>query len=68
MRTHDAKRGQRGQGHIYRRGRVWWIRYSVRGKRYDESSGSTRKTDAQELMRLRIGKVAWGYTSLLRRR
>src|SRR6266550_445169 len=32
---------RRDFGHLYRRGDTWWIRYSVGGRRYRESSGST---------------------------
>jgi integrase len=52
----------RGQGRVYRRevgGReisVWWMDYSIRGKRHRESSGTTSRRDALELLRQRIGK------------
>ncbi|HVS60892.1 MAG TPA: tyrosine-type recombinase/integrase [Gemmatimonadaceae bacterium] len=52
----------RGQGRVYRPkvgGReiqVWWLDYGVRGDRHRESSGSTSKRDALELLRQRIGK------------
>ncbi len=51
----------RGLGRVFRpkvRGEqtaVWWLDYSVRGKRHRESSGTTNKTDAQRLLRERIG-------------
>jgi hypothetical protein len=52
----------RGQGTVFRpniQGRVtqiWWLDYSVRGKRHRESSGVTSKRDALELLRQRIGR------------
>lgn len=39
---------------------VWWIAYSRGGKRYAESSGSTRKKDAVALLSLRGGDIARG--------
>lgn len=52
----------RGQGRIFRpkvKGRetnVWWLDYSTRGKRHRESSGTTSKRAALEVLRVRIGK------------
>lgn len=47
----------RGQGRLYRQpgSAVWWLDYSVRGKRHRESSGSTRRSDAADMLRQRIG-------------
>jgi hypothetical protein len=51
----------KGQGRVFRpkvRGRetaVWWLDYSVGGRRQRESSGTTSKTNAQRLLRERIG-------------
>ncbi|MBI3046854.1 MAG: site-specific integrase [Acidobacteria bacterium] len=39
---------------------VWWISYSRGGKRYAESSESTRKKDATTLLQLREGDIAHG--------
>ena len=39
---------------------TWWIQYSVRGKRYRESSGSANRNDAVKLLRDRLGAVAQG--------
>jgi integrase len=39
---------------------TWWIQYSVRGKRYRESSGSTNHADAVKLLKRRIGNAAEG--------
>ncbi len=50
----------RGQGRVYRpkvRGEptaVWWLDYSVNGRRYRESSGKTTKTEAGALLPQRI--------------
>jgi integrase-like protein len=51
----------RGLGRVFRpkvdgkQTAVWWLDYSVGGKRHRESSGFTSKTDAQDLLRRRIG-------------
>ena len=45
---------------MYRRGRVWWIQYFVRGQIVPESSGSTATADAENLLKQRIGEVAAG--------
>lgn len=49
-------------GCIYRRkdSRSWWIKYVRAGKAYHESSGSVRKGDATDLLRLREGDIARG--------
>ena len=47
-------------GSIYKRGRVWWIRYSRAGKDYWESAKSRKKTVATELLKLREGALAIG--------
>jgi integrase len=39
---------------------VWWIKYRRGGKPYYESSDSTRKRDAVDLLRCREGKIAEG--------
>jgi integrase len=39
---------------------TWWLQYSVRGKRYRESSGSTNRADAVKLLKRRIGEAAQG--------
>jgi len=47
-------------GEVKLRGRVWWIRYCQNGKREEESSHSTSKTVAIDLLRVREGKAASG--------
>lgn len=39
---------------------TWWLQYSVRGKRYRESSGSTNRAHAVKLLKRRIGEAAQG--------
>ncbi len=49
-----------GTGRIYQRGEVWWIDYSFRGKRYRESTESTKKGDATALLRQRLAEMGTG--------
>ena len=39
---------------------TWWIQYSVRGKRFRESSGSSTRGDALNLLKQRVGEAAQG--------
>ena len=50
----------RGFGYLYKRGKVWWIRYSVRGRDFRESSGSEKDTDAMRLLKRRWKEVGKG--------
>lgn len=47
-------------GELKRRGDIWWIRYYRNGRRYEESSGSTKEGDAKSLLRLREGDIERG--------
>ena len=47
-------------GTIYKRGDTLWIQYFRNGKRYRESTGSERETDAKRLLRLREGDIERG--------
>jgi integrase len=47
-------------GALKKRGNVWWIRYSRNGKRYEESSHSSKQGDARTLLQLREGDAARG--------
>lgn len=47
-------------GELKQRGQIWWIRYYKNGKRYEESSGSTKESDAKSLLRLREGDIERG--------
>jgi integrase len=47
-------------GTIYRRGRIWWIKYYRNGKPFRESSKSQKFSDAKRLLRRREGEVAIG--------
>ena len=47
-------------GELKRRGQIWWIRYYKNGRRYEESSGSTKEAAAKGLLRLREGDIERG--------
>ena len=51
---------KRGLGRIYRRGNVWWVQYSVHGKRHRESTHSSQRSDAVRLLKQRFGDAAQG--------
>ena len=44
------------QGEV-REGAKWWIKYFHNGTEYRESSGSTKKTDAERLLKQREGEI-----------
>jgi hypothetical protein len=43
-------RSRRGTGHIYQRGRIWWVKYYRNGQAYFESSHSERAEEAERLL------------------
>jgi integrase len=47
-------------GELKQRGQIWWIRYYKNGRRHEESSGSTKESDARSLLRLREGDIERG--------
>lgn len=57
-----AKKNKRdsGTGSVYRRGKTWWIAYRHRGKQRHESSKSTLKTVAIELLKQRQSEIQSG--------
>ena len=50
----------RGLGRIFKRGSVYWIAYSYRGKEFRESSDSKSEAQAQRLLKKRIGEMGRG--------
>jgi integrase len=55
-----VRAGRRGLGGHYQRGGVWWIRYSYRGDKRRESSGSLNRADAVRLLKKRLGEMGRG--------
>lgn len=49
-----------GMGGVYLRGNTFWIRYSYRGRRLRESSGSNQRGDAVKLLRRRLAEMGSG--------
>jgi integrase len=47
----------RGLGNVYRRGRVWWVRYHHRGREYRESAHSQERADALRLLKRRLADL-----------
>lgn len=47
-------------GSVFKRGKVWYVVFTHRGRRYKESSGSTKRKVAIALLRKRIAEVVEG--------
>jgi hypothetical protein len=47
------------RGHLYKRGRVWWMKFYVDGRPVYESTGQ-EKEQAQRVLNGRLGKIAAG--------
>ncbi|PQP35117.1 site-specific integrase, partial [Desulfobacteraceae bacterium SEEP-SAG9] len=47
-------------GMIYKRGKVYWVKYYRNGKSFRESSGSNKKMVAKRLLDRREGEIAQG--------
>ena len=53
----------KGMGRIFKRGEVWWIAYSYRGREYRETTkttGSKGETLAGKLLKKRLGEIGRG--------
>jgi integrase len=53
-------KGKKGNGSVFHRGAIWWIKYYRNGKAYRETSGSEKESDAQKLLKRRLGEIAIG--------
>ena len=49
-------------GSIYKRGKVYWIKYYANGKPFYESSESEKVTEAKKLLKVREGEIGRGKT------
>ena len=47
-------------GELRKRGGVWWIRYYRNGQRFEESSGSSKKGVALDLLKTKEGDIVHG--------
>jgi integrase len=52
---------RRKEGHVYLRGKVWWIKYSQNGRVAYESSKSRNKKDADDLLKIRLSEIVYGH-------
>jgi integrase len=57
---------KRGSGHLYKRGNVWWMKFSVNGRPMYESTGKAKETEARRVLNERLGRVATGQPILRR--
>jgi len=74
FRQNGAMKQTRGLGFVYqpiyvdkrtgerKTAATWWVQYSVRGKRFRESSGSSNRVAAVNLLKRRIGDASQGRT------
>lgn len=53
-------RRTKGTGSIYLRGSIWWINYTRNGRSIPESSHSTDRSEADRLLKQRLGEIAIG--------
>jgi integrase len=59
MATSDRQH-RYGMGRLYRRGRIWWVRYYRNREAFNESSRSEKETDAKKLLQQRMGEIVLG--------
>lgn len=52
------KRGKRGFGHVYRRGKIWWVKCHKDGIPFYQSTKSENKKDADQLLKELLSKDA----------
>src|SRR5439155_17275642 len=57
---HRERDTMRTLGSVFKRGKVWYIIFTHRGRRHKESSGSTERKVAIALLRKRIAEVVEG--------
>jgi hypothetical protein len=53
-------------GSLYRRGKVWWVKYYAGGRPMRESTGTEKETEARRFLKEREGRVAMGQPILRR--
>ena len=51
---------RKGDGSIFQRGAVYWIKYYRNGKPYRETSGSDKESEARKLLKKRLGEITLG--------
>ncbi len=57
----DKPKRERGQGRIFRRGKIWWIQfYNTRGQQVRLTAATDDEKRAEKFLRKKIGAVANG--------
>src|SRR5215467_16292645 len=56
----QRQNAQKRDENVFRRGSIWWIRYTFHGEQLRESSRSEIKQDALNLLKEREGDIAAG--------
>src|SRR5262245_64497782 len=54
------------RGGVYKRGRIWWIRYYWKRKEHNESSRSESRADAEAFLARRLGEIGADYNGMKR--
>ena len=58
------RRARSLEGHVYRRGRIWWFKWtSLDGQRMYRSSGSLERAVAEEMLRAELSRKSKGLPS-----
>src|SRR5207247_1484238 len=58
------RRARSLEGHVYRRGRIWWFKWtSLDGQRMYRSSGSLERAVAEEVLRAELSRKSKGLPS-----
>ena len=45
---------------VYKRGRIWWLNYTLHGRQIHESSSSTSRLDAENALAIRRAEILQG--------
>ncbi len=60
MRRKRRRRGSNTLGSVYKRGRVWWIAYCIGGKQYCESTHTSNRRLALQILALKQSEILRG--------
>ena len=60
VKRNHSRKGGLVMGCIYRRGKIYWVKYYRNGKPYAESSHSDKQGVAKRLLKLREGEISQG--------
>jgi hypothetical protein len=53
-------KNKKGDGSVFQRGAIYWIKYYRNGKPYRETSGSEKESEARKLLKKRNGEIVLG--------